>query len=401
MFHSRLSSLSAVTALLSLAASDPNSICYSYGVDFVDEGHYFINTLSNEQFTCVSTFKGCNNDVADVLFVDPNGDEVLCSQIPTTPEDTPELSTCPILKSQMVSGDWIILILGNNDDGQPFAWQRDLYLTCGPQATTTSTPTATFDVTSTPVVTSTSTSTFVITSEFGPTATFTLPSATAKKTKTITPKPVTTTATKTFTRTKYTWTKELSIVTKTETATCTTSKSKPDKPCTYSPTLLHPAALETPTSLPRMHRFMRKADRAVDVEYARARIEAAKLKRDRKARVAAPIAKRAPDEPTITITASPPVNITVTHTAPATTQIETTAITSTTTTTLPPVTVYSGIYTSTITLPTPTKTRLAFKYAVTTSTKTFRATWTSTTTITPSASIPACKSRGGHFGGKI
>lgn len=127
MPSSRLLSLTAFAALLSLGVTDPNSVCYSYGVDFVDDQHYFINTLSNESFTCVSTFKGCNEDVADVLLVDPNGDEYLCSQIPTTPADTPELSTCPIKKSQMVSGDWMILVLGNNDDGNPFAWQRGTF----------------------------------------------------------------------------------------------------------------------------------------------------------------------------------------------------------------------------------------------------------------------------------
>lgn len=124
MFSSRLLSLSTIAALLSLANSDPNSVCFSYGVDFVDEGHYFINALSNESFTCVSTFRGCNEDVADILLVDPSGDEYLCSQVNTTPEDDPKLSTCPILKNQMVSGDWIILVLGNNDDGNPFAWER-------------------------------------------------------------------------------------------------------------------------------------------------------------------------------------------------------------------------------------------------------------------------------------
>lgn len=124
MLFSPLFRLSPFAVLLSLAFADPNSVCLSYGVDFTDEGHYFINQLSSESFTCVSTFKGCNQGVADVLLVNPSDEEYLCSQIPTTPEDTPELSTCPILKSQMTSGDWIILVLGNNGDGNPFAWER-------------------------------------------------------------------------------------------------------------------------------------------------------------------------------------------------------------------------------------------------------------------------------------
>jgi hypothetical protein len=138
MSSSRFTTFSAAAALLSLVAAKPNnpqsgphtfegnpeSVCYSYGVDFVDEGHYFINTQSNDNFTSVSTFEGCNQDLAEVLFVDPKGDEVLCSQLPTTPDDTAQLSTCPMKKSDMSSGDYILLLIGNNDNGQPFAWQR-------------------------------------------------------------------------------------------------------------------------------------------------------------------------------------------------------------------------------------------------------------------------------------
>lgn len=75
----------------------------------------------------------------------------------------------------MFSGHWIFLVIGNNGDGDPFAWQRgqsihlyllyhdsnfqtkDLYLDVGPQETVTVTPTVTFSVTSTPIVTVTST----------------------------------------------------------------------------------------------------------------------------------------------------------------------------------------------------------------------------------------------------
>jgi hypothetical protein len=136
MSHFRVPLFSAVGALLSLTVSaadnsinstiinNPNSVCNSYGVDFVDEGHYFINSISNDNFTSVSRFMGCNTGLADVLFIDPNGDEMFCSQLPTTPDDTPELSTCPILKSQMFTGKWILLFLGNNGDGNPFAWER-------------------------------------------------------------------------------------------------------------------------------------------------------------------------------------------------------------------------------------------------------------------------------------
>lgn len=401
MVSSRIASLSAFAALLSLAVADPNSVCLSFGVDFVDDTKYFINTASPESFTCVSTFQGCNagKDLADVLLVDPNGDEYLCSSVPTTPADTPELSTCPIRKSQMFSGDWMILILGNNDDGNPFAWERDLYLDCGPQVTSTVTSTVTYNVTTTPTISTTSTT--IITSNYtiGPTATYTVPSKTAQQTVKVTPKPVTSTIVKTFTKTLKTWTKELTVTTKTKTASCTVppKPTKKDKKCTYSPTLLHPAALATPTAA---HRYMRKADRAVDVEYARERIAAAKLKRESKA-IAAPVQleERAPDAPTLTVTALNPANTTVTYTASTTvTESYGTITTTTITTSIPPVTLYSGVYTSTITLPTPTKSQVSYSYTTIWTTKTIHATFTRVTTVTPTASVSACRSQGGHYG---
>ena len=128
MYPSSLHHLSVFAALLALSTGDPNSVCRSYGADFVDEGRYFINSQSTESFTCVSTFEGCNADIAEVLIVDPNTDEYLCTQVQTTPANEPKLSTCPILKNQMKSGPWIIIVIGNNDDGFPFAWQRGEFL---------------------------------------------------------------------------------------------------------------------------------------------------------------------------------------------------------------------------------------------------------------------------------
>ena len=119
----------SLSSLVSAQVTDPTAICYSYGVDYMDEGNYFINSLSNEDFTAVSYFKGCNGGNADVLLVAPEeteGDtEFLCTQIPTTPDEVNQLSTCPIEKSQMQSGHWLLLVIGNNGKGgQPFAWQR-------------------------------------------------------------------------------------------------------------------------------------------------------------------------------------------------------------------------------------------------------------------------------------
>ncbi|KAF2447691.1 hypothetical protein P171DRAFT_461869 [Karstenula rhodostoma CBS 690.94] len=297
----RLIHLVAAAVFLVLSVADPNSVCYSYGVDFVDEGDYFINN-SNESFTCVSTFQGCNKgpDPAEILFVDPNNEEYLCSEVQTTPADTPMLSTCPFTKNEMISGHNMILVIGNNDDGEPFAWQRGQY---------------------------------------------------------------------------------------------TISQ---DKPCWYSPTLVHPAALGAPTASPNQHRYMRKSDRAVSVAYARARIEAAKVRRDQKTK-AAQFDKRAPDAPTITVNATIPVNATSTITGSPITTTESTAISTTATITLPPLTVYSGRYTPVTTLPTPTKTRLSFAHTTTTTTKTVRATFTKTILVTPAASLKGCRKQGGHY----
>lgn len=398
MYSTRFSVLFALAIFLSSAVADPNSVCNTFGIDFVDGNSYFINTLSNDSFTCVSEFEGCNADVADIMLVLPDGDELICSEVQTTPDDTPEMSTCPIQKNQMVSGEYLILITGNNGDGNPFAYQRDIELDCGPQATSTVTPTVTYNITVTPTSTSISLSTVYNTTTFGPTTTYTLPSKTAQLTKTVTPTPITSYITHVFTKHLMTWTKMQTIKTSTVTASCSVPPKPqwPDKTCTYTPTKIHPKALQTPG--PKYHyRVVRKADRVVDIEYARRRIQDAKLRRDTKLKA---LNERAPDAPTVYITASTAVNTTITYTAAATTTTETNLTTSTISTTLPPSTVYSGIYTSTITLPTPTKTRYTLSYTTVWTTKTIHATWTLTTTVTPSASATQCKKQGGHFPGR-
>lgn len=83
--------------------------CQSFGVDFQDGGSYFQNSLSTDPFTFVEEFEGsdlepyssdvcsyilgCQNDYAENILVDPNGNEYNCTNTPMTPPDTPELST--------------------------------------------------------------------------------------------------------------------------------------------------------------------------------------------------------------------------------------------------------------------------------------------------------------------
>ena len=64
-------------------------------------------------------------------------------------------SYSPIDKDQLFSGEWSIIIISNNGDAQPIAYERDFSLTVGPQNTTTYTPTVTVSVTTTPIVNST------------------------------------------------------------------------------------------------------------------------------------------------------------------------------------------------------------------------------------------------------
>lgn len=270
----------------------------------------------------------------------------------------------------------------------------DLYLTVGPQITSIYTPTVTVISTDFPVTTVKETQTSLLVTEVGPFTTVIVPTQTAKHTKTIKPKAVTTTSTKLLTKTRTSQTKTMKTTTQTATATCTLPGSPhPDKPCRYSPTRLHPAALVTPTTIPKA-RYMRRSDRVVDYEWARARVEAAKQRRDAKAQG---LQRRAPDSETTTVTAANPVTTTSTSTAPVTTTTETELITQTSTSTLPPETIYSGKYTHTTTLPTPTKTRTTRVWTTTTTTITWGATFTRYTTVTPEASITACKKAGGHF----
>ena len=200
-----------------------------------------------------------------------------------------------------------------------------------------------------------------------------------------------------MTKTKVSVTKVFGTTTKTVEATCTTPAhtGKPDKPCEYSPTKIHPAALETPTSIPKFHRWVRKGDREVDYEWARARVQAAKERRA--AQAAGHLERRAPDAPTTTKTFETPVTVNATQTAAPITTTETVLATASIQSTLPPPTVLSGLLTRTTTLPTPTKTNFKLGWATTTKVVTFGATFTKTTTITPSATLSACKKNGGHF----
>lgn len=83
----------------------------------------------------------CEDDYATNILVDPNGDEYECSETPLQPDDTNELSTCPLDKDEMFSGAWSVIIISNNGNGTPIAYERDFNLVVGIPVTTTFIPT--------------------------------------------------------------------------------------------------------------------------------------------------------------------------------------------------------------------------------------------------------------------
>jgi hypothetical protein len=118
-------------------AQDQYQTCESWGVDFQDKGSYFQNKSSSDPFTFVSTFEGCQNDVANNILVDPTGEQYLCSDTPLTPPDTYQMSTCPLDKDDLWSGAWSVIIISNNGDAEPIAYQRDFSLEVAVPVTTT------------------------------------------------------------------------------------------------------------------------------------------------------------------------------------------------------------------------------------------------------------------------
>lgn len=128
----------ALASMTSMAlAQDQYDICESFGIDFQDKGSYFQNKSSSDPFTFVSTFEGCQNDVANNILVDPSGDQYLCSDTPLLPSDTYQMSTCPLEKDDLWSGAWSVIIISNNGDAEPIAYQRDFKLEVGVPVTTT------------------------------------------------------------------------------------------------------------------------------------------------------------------------------------------------------------------------------------------------------------------------
>ncbi|KAF2860100.1 hypothetical protein K470DRAFT_217762, partial [Piedraia hortae CBS 480.64] len=130
-------------AIASTAAQLPSycGTCQSFGVDFLDQGSYFQDSTSTNNFTAVQEFRGCDSDVSNNILVLPNGDQLECGDTPISPDDTLQPLSCPITKNQLTSGDYSLLVISNNGQCNPIDYMREFHIDVGTQTTTTVSPT--------------------------------------------------------------------------------------------------------------------------------------------------------------------------------------------------------------------------------------------------------------------
>lgn len=159
---------SASFASASYVAGGPSmsySQCLSYGVDFQDGGSYFQNNASTASFSAFQYFTGCQNDTSSNVLVDPEGNQAQCSNTNMQPDKQTQLITCANNpQDSLYSGNWSLIIVSNNGNADPIAYQRDFYLDVGPQTTTTVYPTISVPGSSTTVETRTTGTTTTVTS---------------------------------------------------------------------------------------------------------------------------------------------------------------------------------------------------------------------------------------------
>lgn len=264
--------------------------CESYGVDFKDNRDYFINIKSNESFTAASEFYNCQ-EPARAILITPKNQSIFCSDVPTSPDYTDETTTCPILKNQMYSGDWTLILLDNNGNASTFNVKRRLHLNVGEQVTSTVIPTITLSVTQTPTSIVNATITDVESVTLAPSSVTSL--ASSAETQTVTSYPprqtieISSTATITRTRTRFTYT----VKTYTETEICANVFAALEADPTADASLLSIAsaaiATASPTAAPaRRARIRRDITKVVQVEK----------------RNSVKLAKRTPDSATVTST---------------------------------------------------------------------------------------------------
>jgi hypothetical protein len=134
-------------ALLALLSVKVLADCVSYGIDYANGGAYYIDASSSQYFTFITVFQGCNQESINPILVGPDNSQYACSTINTTPGGNQVTSTCGIPYSAMKSGNWKIIM-----SGQQVQVQRTMTFTVGvPQTiTVTATPTIVLGITSTP-----------------------------------------------------------------------------------------------------------------------------------------------------------------------------------------------------------------------------------------------------------
>lgn len=410
------SSALALTFATTALAQNCSTTCQSFGVDFVSGGTYFQDSNSPDPFTAVQEFEGCQDDTADNILVDPNGDEYQCSNTPLTPDDTPETITCPIDKDQLYSGDWSLIIISNNGNCAPIAFERDFSLSVGPQSTVTvsAEPTITISTTTTPQISTTITSTQILTSTANP-VTSTVAKYNYKPTITIQPLPLVTVITKALLT--LTPTSLIPTVVATSIAEATASCKLPqrqyveDPVASHRPTVLASLVQKIFSELGLSTLSEREAElpqptaRSASTDFKRAIIEGRaiepKVKSEylaaRRERMA--LNKRAPDLPTTTITGLAGATYTVTDviSAAATTLTGYTTLVQTTTTT-PIVTVSKGMSVSVVKVTATRRTisnTLWIPAATILQSKTTGITLSVTSTVTPAGASASCASLGG------
>lgn len=295
-----------------------------------------------------------------------------------------------------------MIVISNNGDCDPIAYQRDFSLSVGPQQTLSVPPTITVSTVFTPVESDTITSTQSITSTAKP-ITSTVPLINFNPTITIQPLPAITIFTKALLT--LTSTEQIPDVVATATAITTPSCDLPQRRLIADPlasivvTILSDLGLKDRAAEPT------PVARSPSLEFKRAIIEGravspevkAKYVQERHERLA--LQKRAPDEPTLTVTDAtlPASTITDSLTAPTTTITGTTTQIITITTT-PVITVKKGIAASIATITASKKTitnTFWIPATVLEVTKTTAITLTITETSTPAALAASCSKAGG------
>ncbi|KAI7490153.1 hypothetical protein KC351_g757 [Hortaea werneckii] len=326
--------------------NNADSTCQVFGLDFQDGGSYFLNSNSSQNFMASYQFRGCNDAIADVMLVNMNnGDQYFCSSVSTVPDNSTQVSTCPVQHSQLTTANYSIITLGNNGKGNPFAVQRDFVLNVGRQETSTVTVSMPTTVTSNPINT--------VTSSFG---TAPPPTQTITQTDRIT---------QTFTRWTETDTTSTHVVQENNCFVLGTPKQ--DAPCTT----LH-AGLKNGFGPKIRKRDANNPDPGI-------------------------LEKRAPDPRTVTTTTTVPNGSTQTLTGgPRTTTVEQQS-TATAFATVPASTGSSVAQTS---QPASVQVETVKSYVVAYITKTMTITWRTETTIMPTGSPTPCNAppQGGGMG---